>query len=95
MGCFVRMPSILESFYSSNAHAKFFYWALQLMYVYDELLIVISTSGMVAMLLGIKYSSPTKLVPGTPPTLITRKPSSLGSSLSWADCVRIPIAAKL
>jgi hypothetical protein len=44
--------------------------------------------------LGIKYPSPTKLVPGTPPLPITWKLTSLGSSLTWADCVRIPIATK-
>jgi hypothetical protein len=41
---------ILESFYSSKVHANLLVWALQLMYVYDQLLIVISSSGMVAML---------------------------------------------
>jgi hypothetical protein len=50
MGCFVKMTLLLESFYSSNVHANFLDWALQLMYVYDQLLIVISSSGMVAML---------------------------------------------
>ncbi len=44
--------------------------------------------------LWIKYPSPMTLVAGTPPTLITRKLTPLGSSLSWADRVRIPIAAK-
>jgi hypothetical protein len=44
--------------------------------------------------LGIKYPSPTKLVPGTLPMPITWKLTPLGSSLSWADRVRIPIATK-
>ena len=44
--------------------------------------------------LEIKYPSPTKLVPGTPPMPITWKLTSLGSSLSWADRVRIPIATE-
>jgi hypothetical protein len=44
--------------------------------------------------LAIKYPSPAKLVPGTPPMPITWKLTSLGSSLSWADRVRIPIATK-
>jgi hypothetical protein len=35
-------------------------WALQLMYVYDQLLIVISSSGMVAML-GTMGAGPSKL----------------------------------
>jgi hypothetical protein len=44
--------------------------------------------------LGIRRPSPTKLVPGTPPLLITWRLTSLGSSLTWADRVRIPIATK-
>jgi hypothetical protein len=44
--------------------------------------------------LGINYQSPMKLVPGTPPMSITWKLTPLGSSLSWADRVRIPIATK-
>jgi hypothetical protein len=43
---------------------------------------------------GIKYPSPTKLVPGTPPIPITRKLTPLGSSLSWVDHTRIPIATE-
>ncbi len=50
MGCIVKMTSLLESFYSSNVHANFWDWALQLMYVHDQLLIVVSSSGVVAML---------------------------------------------
>jgi hypothetical protein len=45
-------------------------------------------------LLGIKYPNPTKLVPGTPPMPITQKLTPLGSSLSWTDHVRIPIATE-
>jgi hypothetical protein len=50
MGCSVKMTPLLESAYSSNVHANFLDWALQLMYVYDQLLIIISSSGMVATL---------------------------------------------
>jgi hypothetical protein len=47
-------------FYSSNVHANYFFdWAHQLMYVHDQLLIVKSSSGMLA-LLGIG-SGPSKL----------------------------------
>jgi hypothetical protein len=35
---------------SSNVHANFLDWVLQLMYVQDQLMIVISSSSMVAML---------------------------------------------
>jgi hypothetical protein len=45
-------------------------------------------------MLGIKYPSPMKLVPWTPLIPITWKLTPLRSSLSWADSVRIPIAAK-
>jgi hypothetical protein len=34
------MLSILESLYSSNVHVNFLDWALQLMYVYDQLLLL-------------------------------------------------------
>jgi hypothetical protein len=34
----------------SNVHANFLDWALQLMYVHNQFLIVISSSGMLAML---------------------------------------------
>ncbi len=44
------MTLLLEGFYSSNVHATFKDWTLQLIYVHDQLLIVISPSGMVAML---------------------------------------------
>jgi hypothetical protein len=44
------MMLILESFDSSNVHAKYLDWALQLMYVFDQLMIFISLSGMVATL---------------------------------------------
>jgi hypothetical protein len=44
--------------------------------------------------MGIKYPSPTKIVPGTPPLPITWKLTSLGSSLTWADPVRVPTATK-
>jgi hypothetical protein len=45
------MTLLLESFYSSNVHANIFLdWAHQLMYVHDQLPIVISSSGMLAML---------------------------------------------
>jgi hypothetical protein len=38
-------------FYSSNVHANYFLdWAHQLMYVHDQLLIIISLSGVLAML---------------------------------------------
>jgi hypothetical protein len=50
MGCSVKMMQLLERFYSFNVHANLFDWALQLMYVHDQLLIVISSGGMVAML---------------------------------------------
>jgi hypothetical protein len=50
MGCIVKMTSLLESFDSSNVHANLLDWALQLMYVHDQLMILISSSGMVAML---------------------------------------------
>ncbi len=44
----------------SNVHANYFFdWAHQLMYVHDQILIVISSSGMLAML-GIG-SGPSKL----------------------------------
>jgi hypothetical protein len=47
-------------FYSSNVHANYFLdWAHQLMYVHNQLLIIISSSGMLA-LLGIG-SGPSKL----------------------------------
>ena len=49
-GCIVKMTSLLESFDSSNVHANFLDWALQLMYVHNQFLIVISSSGMLAML---------------------------------------------
>jgi hypothetical protein len=50
MGCFVKMMSLLENFYHPMCIPVFLDWALQLMYVYDLLLIVISSSGMVATL---------------------------------------------
>ncbi len=37
-------------FWLSNVHAIFLEWALQLMYVHNQFLIVISSSGMLAML---------------------------------------------
>jgi hypothetical protein len=49
-GCVAKMTLLLESFHSSNVHDIFLDWALQLMYVYDQLMIVISSSGMAAML---------------------------------------------
>ena len=59
MGYSVKMTYLLESYYSANVHANYFFdWAHQLMYVHDQLLIVIS-SGMFAML-GIG-SGPSKL----------------------------------
>jgi hypothetical protein len=48
MGCIVKMTSFLESFDSSNVHANFLDWALQLMYVHDQLMIIISSSSMEA-----------------------------------------------
>jgi hypothetical protein len=50
MGCVVRMTLLAEEFHYSNVHANLLDWALQLMYDYDQLLIVISSSGMVASL---------------------------------------------
>ncbi len=51
MGCIVKMTLLLESFDSFNVHANnFLNWALQLMYVHNPLMIVISSSSMVAML---------------------------------------------
>jgi hypothetical protein len=37
-------------FWRSNVHANFLDWALQLMYVHNQFLIVISSSDMLAML---------------------------------------------
>jgi hypothetical protein len=45
-----RWRYFLESFHNSNVHANCLDWALQLMYVCNHLLIVISSSGMVASL---------------------------------------------
>ncbi len=59
MACFVKMTLLPESFYSSNVHAIILGWAHQLIYVHDQLPIVISSSGMFAML-GIG-SGPSKL----------------------------------
>jgi hypothetical protein len=52
MGCVVKMTLLLESFDYFNVHANYYFlnWALQLMYVHDQLMIVISSSSMVAML---------------------------------------------
>jgi hypothetical protein len=50
MGCIVKMMLLLESFYTSNVHANFWDWALQLMYGHDRFLIAISSSSVVAML---------------------------------------------
>ena len=51
MGCIVKMTLLLESFDSFNVHANYFLdLALQLMYVHDQLMIIISSSSMVAML---------------------------------------------
>jgi hypothetical protein len=50
MGCIVKMMLLLESFYSSNVHANFLGWAYQLMYDFDQLLIIISSSIMVTTL---------------------------------------------
>jgi hypothetical protein len=50
MGCIVKMTSLLESFDSSNVHAKFLDWVLQLMYVHNQLMIIIKSSSMVATL---------------------------------------------
>jgi hypothetical protein len=51
MGCIVKMTLLLESFDSLNVHANYFLdLALQLMYVHNQFLIVISSSGMLAML---------------------------------------------
>jgi hypothetical protein len=48
---FVKMTLLLESFDSFNVLANYFLdWALQLMYVHDQLMIVISSSSMVATL---------------------------------------------
>jgi hypothetical protein len=45
------MTLLLESFYLSNVHANYFLdWAHQLIYVHDQLLIAILSSGMLAML---------------------------------------------
>jgi hypothetical protein len=44
--------------------------------------------------LGIKYSSPMKSVPGTPLLPITQILTSNRSSPTWADHVRIPVAPK-
>jgi hypothetical protein len=44
------VTSLLESFDSFNVHAIFLDWALQLMYVHNQLMIVISSSSMVATL---------------------------------------------
>ena len=44
--------------------------------------------------LGIKYPSPMKPVPGTPPLPITQILTSNRSSPMWADHVRIPVATK-
>ncbi len=45
-----RWRHFLESFHYSNVHDNCLDWALQLMYVCDQLLIVTSSSGMVASL---------------------------------------------
>ncbi len=59
MGCAVKMTSLLENFDSPMCMPFFFDWALQLMYVHNQFLIVISSSGMLAMLgMG---AGPTKL----------------------------------
>jgi hypothetical protein len=51
MGYIVKITSLLESFDSFNVHANFFLdWALQFMYVHDQLMIIISSSSMVATL---------------------------------------------
>jgi hypothetical protein len=51
MGCIVKMTLLLESFYSFNVHANYFLdWVLQLMYVQDQFMIVILSSGTVATL---------------------------------------------
>jgi hypothetical protein len=48
---FVKMMYLLASFYSSNVHANYLLdWAHQLIYVHDQLRIIISSSGMLAML---------------------------------------------
>jgi hypothetical protein len=48
---FFKMTSLLECFDSFNVHANYFLdWALQLMYVHDQLMIIISSSSMVAKL---------------------------------------------
>jgi hypothetical protein len=51
MGCAVKMTLLLESFDSPMCMPMYFLdWALQLMYVHNQFLIVISSSGMLAML---------------------------------------------
>jgi hypothetical protein len=53
MGCIVKMTSLMESFDSFNVHANYVLdldWAPQLMYVHNQLMIIISSSSMVAML---------------------------------------------
>ncbi len=51
MGCSVKMTLHLKIFLHPNVDANFFLdWAHQLMYVHNQLLIVISSSGMLAML---------------------------------------------
>ncbi len=44
--------------------------------------------------LGIKYPSPMKPVPGTPLLPITQVLTSNRSELTWADCVRISVATE-
>ncbi len=59
MGCVVKVMLLLESFYSfysSNVHAIFLDWELQLMYDYDQLLIKGNTLRIQPGLLGVACS---------------------------------------
>jgi hypothetical protein len=50
MGCVIKKTLFLENFDSPMRMPFFLDWALQLMYVHNQFLIVISSSGMLAML---------------------------------------------
>jgi hypothetical protein len=57
MGCSVKMTKLLGSFYS-NVHANYLLdWAHQLMYVHVQLLIIISSSGMLALVWVLDHQS--------------------------------------
>jgi hypothetical protein len=48
---FVKMTLLLESVDSFNVHTNYFLdWTLELMYIHNQLMIVILSSGTVAML---------------------------------------------